>query len=245
MGALTTLSSSAFAEEFTRRSYTLPDGAFEITGEPARPKLLGVNLSRGAVAEPVYVAPHFYWGVSERLTLGVTHQRGLCLTGDQHGCGRVYDDVGFGLIAGIHRSEDVEIDFHLGVPISSFDPFTVGTRLGALMRWNFGRVALVLDPYLYFRITRRDDPPGGPDAVAVPVWVYFQPTRRVAPFVGVELRAPLDGFPDHAVGAAEGGVIFEVTNDVDLGVVLRFDRPFGHRHSFHARELGMLARFRF
>ena len=38
LAAAVASASSVGAEEFTRRSYTLPDGSFEITGEPARPK---------------------------------------------------------------------------------------------------------------------------------------------------------------------------------------------------------------
>jgi hypothetical protein len=43
----------------------------------------------------------------------------------------------------------------------------------------------------------------------------------------------------------EGGVVFEVTNDIDLGAVLRFYNLLGRNGDGDGREPGMLARFRF
>ena len=48
-----------------------------------------VNASRGDnFGKPVGIAPHFYWGVSQKVTLGITHDWGICL-----GCERIYNDV--------------------------------------------------------------------------------------------------------------------------------------------------------
>jgi hypothetical protein len=244
LAAALTFANTARGEEFTRRSYTLPSGSFEITGEPARPKVLGINLSEDSAGEPIYVAPHFYWGISDRFTIGVTHDRGLCLTGEEGGCRRVYDDVGLGMLVGLSESESHEVDLHLGVPISSFDPFTIGTKIGALARINAGPVvAIVLDPFLYFGINRRDE--GNREALILPVWVYFQASRSVTPFVGSGAEGPLDDFAGQFRIPVEGGVVFEVANDVDLGVVFRFHNLLGHGGSADFRELGLMARFRF
>jgi hypothetical protein len=234
----------AAAEEFTRRSYTLPDGDFEITGEPARPKVLGINMSEDQAGQPVYVAPHFYWGVNERLTIGITHDRGLCLTGEEGGCRRVYDDVGFGMLVGLSEGESHELDLHFGVPISSFDPFTIGTKIGMLARINAGPVvAIVLDPFFYFGINRRDE--GNDEALILPVWVYFQASRRVAPFVGSGAEGPLVDFAGRFRVPVEGGVVFEIADDADLGFVFRFHNLLGNDGNGDGRELGLMARFRF
>ena len=234
----------ARGEEFTRRSYTLPDGSFEITGEPARPKVLGINMSEDSAGQPIYVAPHFYWGVSDRFTIGITHDRGLCLTGEEGGCPRVYDDVGFGMLVGLSEADSHEVDLHFSAPISSFDPFTIGAKIGVLARFNAGPVvAIVIDPFLYFGINRRDE--GNREALVLPVWIYFQASRSVAPFVGSGVEGPLDDFAGQFRVPVEGGVVFEVANDVDLGVVFRFFNLLGHDSSADGRELGLMARFRF
>jgi|RhiMethySRZTD1v2_1073278.scaffolds.fasta_scaffold15007_2 hypothetical protein len=234
----------AHAEEFTHRSYTLPDGAFEITGEPARPKVLGINLSKDQAGQPVYVAPHFYWGVSDPVTIGITHDRGLCLTGEDGGCPRLYDDVGLGMLIGLSEARNHEVDLHLGVPILSFDPFTIGSKFGALVRINAGSlVALVFDPFLYVGFNRRDE--GNREELVLPVWVYFQTSPSVAPFVGASAEGPLDDFAGHYRIPVEGGVVFEISNNADLGVVFRFNNLLGHDGGADGRELGLMARFRF
>src|SRR5688572_24414937 len=90
------LARRASAEEWITRSYILPDGDFELTGSPARPRMVAVNLSENSAFQPVEIAPHFYWGATDSLTLGITHQRGICLNdgcwapdGEQH----VYNDA--------------------------------------------------------------------------------------------------------------------------------------------------------
>jgi hypothetical protein len=236
----------AGAEELTRRRYTLPDGRFEITGEPARPTVVRIGMSRGTEGRPVYVAPHFYWGVTDRLTLGITHERGLCVSGRDDGCARVYDDVGFGLLLGLVQRRNIELDLHLRVPISSFDPFLLGARVGALARFNLSQlVALVVDPAAHFGLVGRDQPPATPDGVVIPVWVYFQPVRFIAPFVGAQTSGGFGDSIRQYVVAVEGGVVFEIAEDVDLGLVAGLPHVAGPGHDAGRRELGVLGRFRF
>src|SRR5688572_3713270 len=105
LGAAALLSSrAASAEEWTTHRYILRDGEFEISGPPARPRMVGVDISENGAARPVTVAPHFYFGVTDSLTLGITHERGICLDdgcwapdGDEH----VYNDAGFAMLVGL------------------------------------------------------------------------------------------------------------------------------------------------
>ncbi|HMJ12100.1 MAG TPA: hypothetical protein VK524_11835 [Polyangiaceae bacterium] len=234
----------AGAEEFTRRRLILPDRAFEITGELARPKILGMNMSEDRELEPIYVAPHFYWGASGDVTLGVTHQRGFCLTGEDGGCGdKVYNDAGFAMLANLIDGDAVELDLHVGVPVSSFDPFVIGAKTGVLGKFRAGSLALVFDPYVYVGFNRRDQ--GNRERVVLPIWFYIQATAVVVPFFGVAFEGPLDGFSDYYTVPVEGGVLFDVTQDIDLGVVMRFHNLLGNDANSDYRELGMLARFRF
>ena len=68
----------ARAEEWTHKSFLMPKGSFEITGDPARPAMLGINASRNSFAKPITVAPHFYWAVTDDLSIGISHREGLC-----------------------------------------------------------------------------------------------------------------------------------------------------------------------
>ena len=112
----------ARAEQWTRKSFLMPEGSFEITGDPARPAMLEINASRNSFAEPVFVKPHFYWAVTNDLSIGISHQRGLCL----NGCDKVYNDAGFDLMYYLTGSDKFELDLHAGVPVGSFSPFVHG-----------------------------------------------------------------------------------------------------------------------
>lgn len=248
--------STASAQIYTRRSFLVPDGDFELTGEPARPELLRLDVSEGNPGEVVSVSPHFYWGASDHVTLGITHRTGLCFSGcDDPPFVRPYDDVGFAILAGLTRSAGFELDLHMGLQARRLDPFYFGLKSGVIGRVTFGGapVAFVFDPSVYVAFTRRDDPvledgvpiPGNRDEVVLPFWFYFQAGRVVVPFVGALFVGPLDAFSDNLAVPVEGGLVFEVSENVDLGLVLRFYNLLGRDPSPDGRSLGMLARFRF
>jgi hypothetical protein len=234
------LPTGARAEEWTRKSFLLRDGSFEITGDPARPAMVEINASRNSFGEPILVAPHFYWGVTEDLTIGISHQRGLCL----NGCDKVYNDAGFDLMYFLTGSDRFELDLHAGVPVGSFSPFYMGLQAGVLGRVNIGRItAFVFDPSLYVGVTHRDR--GNTQALNLPFWFYFQATDVVVPFVGSGLQGPLDEFSDRFQIPLEGGILFDVAQNVDVGFSFRFHQVLGPYHTADARSLYFLGRFRF
>jgi hypothetical protein len=229
----------ASAQEYTRRSFLVTPGHVELTGEPARPQLLRIDVSRDG-DHPVFLAPHVYFGVTHDLTLGITHQEGFCITG----CGnRVYRDAGFALLYNLVRAANFELDLNTGLQIRDFDPFTLGAKGGVLGRLNFGSVGFVFDPSLYVGFNRRDQ--GNRQQLVLPFWFYFQASRVVVPFVGAMVVAPINYYNHGTSVPVEGGIVFSVSRDVDLGFYFRFTNLAGEGGSFDGRELGMLARFRF
>ncbi|HET9957907.1 MAG TPA: hypothetical protein VFQ61_25590 [Polyangiaceae bacterium] len=238
---LSFLTSTAHAEDYyTRRSFLAKDGGFEITGEPSRPEILRADISDDG-PHAITLPPHFYFGVSRDVTLGITHRRGLCLSacGDRH-----YNDVGFGLLVGLARGADYEIDLNTGLQFRSIDPAHFGWKGGVIGRVNFGQiVGFVFDPTLYLAFTGRDT--GNQHQLVLPFWFYFQASPKVAPFVGAMLVGPLDGFIDNLSIPVEGGVMFSVSDRVDLGFDLRFTNLLGHHGGPAGRELGLLGRFQF
>jgi len=242
------LSLPAVADEFTRKSFVLPKGSFELTGDPARPAMAGFALSENSVAKPIWLAPHFYWGVSDDLSIGISHQRGLCFNsaaGRGGGeCGKAYNDAGFDLLLWLTGSEKFELDLHAGVPIQSFDPFMIGIQAGVLGRVNIGAVtAFVFDPSVYIGFTER--PRGNREILYLPFWFYFQATDAIVPFVGSGMAGPLDGYFDFFQVPLEAGMLFAVNKDIDLGFALRFENLMGKGGSADWRNLYFLGRFRF
>jgi hypothetical protein len=230
----------AQAEEWTRKSFLLPKGSFEITGDPARPAMLGINASRNSFGEPITVAPHFYWGVTDDLTLGISHRDGLCL----NGCDRVYNDTGFDLIYFLTGSNKFELDLHAGVPIRSFSPFEMGIEGGVLGKVNIGRItSFVFDPSVYIAFANRNRGVG--QELNLPFWFYFQATDVVVPFVGSGAHGPFEGYFDNFGMPLEGGMLFDVAQNVDVGFSLRFHNLIGPHGNADWRSLYFLGRFRF
>lgn len=239
IAAAVTASARASAQtdpSYAHRSFLLPPGGFQISGDPARNEIVRVNASRGAsFGKPVGIAPHFYWGVSREVTLGITHDWGMCL-----GCDHIYNDAGFALLWGLFSSPAFELDLHLRVAARSLDPFRLAAGGGVIGRYDLSTSAsLVFDPSLMIGVSYKGA------TLSLPGWFFFQPSPTVTPFVGTGLYGDVEGFFGHFAIPVEGGVMFTVSPQVDLGAILRFYNLLGHGGSFDGRELGMLARFRF
>jgi hypothetical protein len=234
-----TVSVHAAAQEaptYAHRSFLLPAGGIQISGDPARNELVRVNASQGdPLGKPTGIAPHFYWGVSREVTLGITHDWGICL-----GCERIYNDAGFAFLWGLLSSRGFELDLHLHATASSLDPFRMAVGGGVIGRYDFSpEVSVVFDPSLMIGVTHQGF------TLSLPGWFFFQPSAAVTPFVGAGLYGDLEGFFGDFAIPVEGGVMFTASGRVDLGAMLRFYNLLGHGGSLDGRELGMLARFRF
>ena len=238
---------AAHAQEWTRQSFLLPKGDFELTGSPARPDFMRMNMSKDSAFKPVEFPINFFWGVTNHVMLGITHEHGLRLnSGAADPKFRdTYNDVGFGSVIFLGGGRNYEVDLHAGVPLHQLSPDVwVGVQAGILGRANFTeKVAFYYDPSLYFGINHRDG--GNGDELHVPIWFYFQPTPIVAPFVGTGLHGPFKNFGDHFSIPLEGGVLFTVARGVHLGGMLRFPNALGKNNTLDARELTFLAQFRF
>jgi len=238
---------AAQAQEWTRQSFLLPKGDFELTGSPARPDLVRMNLSKHAAFEPVEFPVNFFWGVTNHVMIGITHEHGLKLnSGAPDPKFRdTYNDVGFGSVIFLGGGRNFEVDLHAGVPFHQLSPeLFVGVQAGILGRVNFSqKVAMYFDPSLYVGLNQRDG--GNGDQLHVPIWIYFQPTRIIAPFVGTALDGPFKAFDDHFTIPLEGGVLFTVARGIHIGGMLRFPNALGKHNTADQRELTFLGQFRF
>ena len=195
-----------------------------------------MNVSEGSeFGKPVGIAPHFYWGVSREVTLGITHEWGICL-----GCDRIYNDAGFAVLWGLVSQRGFELDLHLRAAVWSFDPFRMAVGGGVIGRYDLSpSVGLVFDPSLMVGVTHEGA------TLSLPAWFFFQPSPAVSPFVGAGLYGDVEGFFGHFGIPVEGGVMFTPASQVDIGAIFRFYNLLGHGGSMDGREIGMLARFRF
>ena len=120
---------------------TVPAHRYVVSG------LLVVSLSKDAAFSPVSVAPDVWYGVTDKLTVGLVHSSralggflggagdALCLTGTGGGCRGFYDHAG--LLVRQHLVDGpLTVAFDGGLVARSFDPFALTLKVGAAARWQ-------------------------------------------------------------------------------------------------------------
>ncbi len=128
---------------------------------------LDLNLSKDVAFKPVSLAPDIWYGATDRLSVGLTHSAlassgfwggagtGLCLTGEDNGCGNTLSNTG--LQARYDLSSSVEgLALEGGFIVRDFDPFILGGKVGAVLAKDLGPVTLALSPNLQFGLTERE-----------------------------------------------------------------------------------------
>ncbi len=165
-------SAAVSADVTEERQMTLPAGRWFIQA------FAEINLSEDLVAKPISIAPDVWYGVSDVLTIGVVHSAraatgffgnagdGLCLTGSDNGCGKVYNSVGIDGRYHFYREGGITAAADGGLFAQSIDPFQLALKVGAVGRWQSGSVAVELGASLFVGLTERDGVDGDDIVVA-------------------------------------------------------------------------------
>jgi hypothetical protein len=187
---------------------------------------LGINLSTDLVGKPVSLSPDIWYGVNEKLTVGLIHTAvgatgiqgipgtSLCLTGADNGCGKFYDNVGIDVRYTLKSTEKLQLALDGGLFVNSFDPFQMALKVGIAGRYRAGKqLALEFTPNIFFGVTERDG--GGDPAVAVgsnkevlalPVNVVYGLNEKIGLLAQVALLLPFEDAGDfYTIGLALGG----------------------------------------
>ncbi len=190
-----------------------------------------VNLSKDAVAKPLAIAPDIYYGVSDKLMVGLTHNLGLCLTGTDSGCAKVYNDVGFEGVFSVKRDAKMDLAVAGGLELASLDPMLARLNVGARFKYRAGKIGIYVDPNLGLGLNKRTSDPvtglgGNKEALSLPVKIGFQATPKLFAYVrtgigglgiGPNAGAPLSHFGDLFVIPVGVGALFAVSNKIDVG----------------------------
>lgn len=221
------------------RPLTLAKGMIEVHAD------VFVNLSADAVAKPISISPDIYYGVSEKLSVGLTHNLGLCLTGTDNGCAKVYNDVGLQAKFSVKRDAKMELAAAGGLILPSLDPMTARLELGVDFKYQAGKITIWALPRIGIGLNKRDgatDPitmttiGGNKESLGLPVIVGFQATPELNVHVrtgigglgtGIEAGAPLDGFGDAFVIPLGIGALYAVSNKLDVGAEFFFPAVAG------------------
>ena len=269
--ALATLGASSFARAQLEPSPTDP-AAPVTTGDPMTdpaavggPELtpimlapgrfdirvpVAINMSSGAVAEPIKVPIDLYYGVNDNLTLGLSHSEGvvqpampygllfgsgICIGGQEKGCFKAYDNIGVDALFGLMRGV-LQLALHGGLEMRSIDQSYWAARIGVLFQAPLAtNIALVTDPRLSLGLNKRDL--ANLDILTLPLGVQFwlTPTTRLA--ARTVLSGVLDEFSDTYIGALGVFAGFGLTDMVEGFVSFDFADLYGKNSTADSRVL--------
>lgn len=202
--------------------------------------LLHVNTDEGRVAEPVSLAPDFYYAVSDTFQIGLLHNgpmglltrpgAGLCLSGEDEGCPKVYNNVGFDALFGLAFG-DVHVSAHTSLYFFQISqPTHAMLTLGLASKLHFSdSVALFLDPQVGFGLNHRDDPIPNEDRLFLPVELQFQVADPLAFKILSGVTGILSELGDTYVIPVGLAFVANVSPSLDVGLRYSFDNMLGKR----------------
>jgi hypothetical protein len=198
--------------------------------------LLHINTSRDLVGKPVSLAPDLYYAVNDSLQLGLLHNlpmgwltrpgAGLCLSGTDKGCPRVYSNLGFDLLYGMLFG-DVNLSLHSSFYLLQIaDPTPLMLTLGLAGKLHFSEVfAIFFDPQIGFGLSNRDT--GNGDQLFIPIELQFQLAPPVALKILTGTTGYLSNFGDTYQIPLGLGLVGNVSESIDLGLRFAFDNMLG------------------
>ena len=137
---------------------TLPKGAWVING------FIEMNLGTGQAFKPVSITPDGWYGVDDKLSVGLVHSSiamtgfvgavvgdSICVTGVNNGCLKPYKTVG-----GLARYRlQAPYVIEGGLVVSNTQPFSLDLKLGGGGRWRFKKYTIEVQPNLLIALTQR------------------------------------------------------------------------------------------
>jgi hypothetical protein len=167
---------------------TLPKGRVLIDA------FLEIGLSSGDAFKPISLSPDLWYGVSDKFTVGLVHSgtgetgfmgaagNSLCFSGSSV-C-KVYNDVALDTRYTLKQGS-FSWAFDGGLGFLSLSPSELNLKLGAVGRWQSDKIAVELEPELFFGLTNRTGMVGGntvhtnPDDLAVPVTLLYSVSPKL------------------------------------------------------------------
>lgn len=220
--------------------------------------VLHMNMSKDAVAEPVSLAPDLFFALSDTLQLGLLHNgpmgwqtrpgAGLCLTGEAHGCPKVYDNVGFDLMYGLAFG-DFNFSLHSSLYLLRIrDPLAAMWTIGAAGKLHFSdAVALFFDPQFGIALTDRSGT--NKDMLFLPLELQFQLSPPAQLKILSGLIGQLSKMGDTYQIPLGLGFVYNVSTGLDLGLRFSFDNLLGKTppgvSRTDTRSLALLMNLRF
>lgn len=243
---------------------TLMKGKIVIGGET-----LTINMSADAVGKPIAIAPSIWYGVSDKLTVGITHDGGttmwtprpgialqaisilgvsvlagkaggICVTGEENGCGKVYDNVSVDGLFSIKQGK-FNLAAHPALDLGSFDPLLLSLRVGVLGTYSASdKITVAFDPRIKIGLTERDF---NKESLDVPVWLWYHLNEKMGVALNTGIAGPLDGFGDAFTVPVGFNFSYKANEKLNVGADFSFINLLGKGGEADFRALGLRAQY--
>ena len=216
---------------------------------------VGVNLSADAVAKPFAIAPDVWYGVSDKLAVGLVHSsfgtggffgspaNGLCLAGDTKGCISVYNNTAvlakFAVMAEAGKPLSVVVNGGVVIP-NIKDTLLAGLKVGADIGYMTGKIMVHASPNVYVGVTERDF---NKEALNVPVMVGYMASPKLHAGVQTGIAGPLDGFGDAFRVPFSLAAMYGVGPKINAGAAFTFYNIAGKGSSADFRSLNIFLNY--
>lgn len=217
---------------------------------------LGVNLSADAVAKPIALAPDVIYGAIDKLDVGLYHSNygifgfwgqnggGLCLTGEENGCGDLYNGP-TGILVNYSISNDqLSIAAGGGLILSNVagDTMLMDLKAGAKIRYMIDdKMGIQVDPSLVISLNERD--PLKRDSLFVPAAFMYAVDAKIHAGVQTGIAGPLDGFGDAYIIPLAFGGMYQIDSKLGVGGAFTFENIAGNGSSADFRNLSVFGKY--
>ena len=205
-----------YPQEYAVRPLQVPQGMVQLKVP------LVINLSRDSDGKPIFIPFDIRIGASNDLELRLFHPvHGICLTG----CGKVYNDLGFGLLYSLVRQRGVELSLLGALEITSFSrPANVRLDAGLGFKVVHWPISFAVWPYVGIGLNHRNE---NGDSINIPMELAIQISHPTALFIETGYYASTDD-PGDGSGPIGVGLNYLASHGVDLGAEFKLNQILGH-----------------
>jgi hypothetical protein len=225
---------AGYPDEYALRPLTLAAGMFQATLP------IVINLSKNAVAKPVWIPLDLRFGVTNEFEVFVSHNvtgalplaagGGLCIGGTDRGCDKFYNNVNVGGQFSFFKASGLELSGLLALDFRQIsDPMLLSVDLGIGFKYVAAPVSVKIAPQIGILVTNRSgttSTSGGTtttftpnkELIAVPLQVAFQAAPQIAIFLDSGLFSWTKNFGDKYIVPVGIGGDFLAMHGLDVGL---------------------------
>jgi hypothetical protein len=200
-----------------------------------------IGMNKDFAGKPLSLPVDVYYGLTDQLTLGVTHSfgvvqpvmrydygLGICLSSETY-CPKVYNNIGFDAIFQFLPGV-IQLAAHGGLDIYRIsDPFLATLRLGLLAQAPLAtNIAIMADPRLFIGLNKREDQ-NNKDFLWLPLAVQFWVNEMIRVSGRTMLSGPLDGYSDSFRGSLGVFGAFRITDMIEAFAAFDFTNLYGKK----------------